>query len=80
MAHSTGSHLSAWLVPFIILAAIVLPQALRILREYERGVIFRLGKLLGAKGPGSSSLSRSWTAWSRWTCAWSPSTSPSRKS
>jgi regulator of protease activity HflC (stomatin/prohibitin superfamily) len=30
----------------------LLPQALRILREYERGVIFRLGKLLGAKGPG----------------------------
>jgi regulator of protease activity HflC (stomatin/prohibitin superfamily) len=29
-----------------------LPQAIRILREYERGVIFRLGKLLGAKGPG----------------------------
>jgi regulator of protease activity HflC (stomatin/prohibitin superfamily) len=29
-----------------------MPQALRILREYERGVIFRLGKLLGAKGPG----------------------------
>src|SRR6195256_462090 len=36
----------------IILVSIVLPQALRILREYERGVIFRLGKLLGAKGPG----------------------------
>jgi regulator of protease activity HflC (stomatin/prohibitin superfamily) len=44
--------LTAWIVPIIILAAIVLPQALRILREYERGVIFRLGKLLGAKGPG----------------------------
>jgi regulator of protease activity HflC (stomatin/prohibitin superfamily) len=29
-----------------------LPQAMRILREYERGVIFRLGKLQGAKGPG----------------------------
>jgi len=43
---------TAWAVPFIILAALVLPQALRILREYERGVIFRLGKLLGAKGPG----------------------------
>jgi regulator of protease activity HflC (stomatin/prohibitin superfamily) len=39
-------------VVVIILAAIVLPQGLRILREYERGVIFRLGKLLGAKGPG----------------------------
>jgi regulator of protease activity HflC (stomatin/prohibitin superfamily) len=36
----------------LILVSIILPQALRILREYERGVIFRLGKLLGAKGPG----------------------------
>jgi regulator of protease activity HflC (stomatin/prohibitin superfamily) len=45
-------NLGAWIVPLIILAAIVLPQAIRILREYERGVIFRLGKLLGAKGPG----------------------------
>jgi len=39
-------------VVVIILAAIILPQAMRILREYERGVMFRLGKLLGAKGPG----------------------------
>src|SRR5437762_14365237 len=45
-------NLTAWIVPLIILAAIILPQAIRILREYERGVIFRLGKLLGAKGPG----------------------------
>jgi regulator of protease activity HflC (stomatin/prohibitin superfamily) len=30
----------------------VLPQAVRVLREYERGVVFRLGKLIGAKGPG----------------------------
>ena len=35
-----------------ILAIMILPNAMRILREYERGVIFRLGKLLGAKGPG----------------------------
>jgi regulator of protease activity HflC (stomatin/prohibitin superfamily) len=39
-------------VVMIVIAAILLPQALRILREYERGVIFRLGKLLSAKGPG----------------------------
>jgi regulator of protease activity HflC (stomatin/prohibitin superfamily) len=47
-------NLSSWLVPLVILAAILLPQAIRILREYERGVIFRLGKLhkRGAKGPG----------------------------
>ncbi|MBV8330744.1 MAG: slipin family protein, partial [Verrucomicrobia bacterium] len=44
--------LLVWLIPVLLLALIVLPQAIRILREYERGVIFRLGKLLGAKGPG----------------------------
>lgn len=27
-------------------------SAIRIVREYERGVIFRLGRLVGAKGPG----------------------------
>src|SRR4051794_31516711 len=40
------------LIVVLILAAIIVPQALRILREYERAVIFRLGKLYGAKGPG----------------------------
>ncbi len=46
------AKLGTWGVVIFILAVIVLPQALRILREYERGVIFRLGKLQGAKGPG----------------------------
>ena len=36
----------------VIILAIAVPQAFRILREYERGVVFRLGKLVGAKGPG----------------------------
>src|SRR3989440_5052102 len=44
--------LVAWAIPILILGAIILPQMIRILREYERGVIFRLGKLLGVKGPG----------------------------
>jgi regulator of protease activity HflC (stomatin/prohibitin superfamily) len=39
-------------IVLVVLAIFILPQALRILREYERGVIFRLGKLQGAKGPG----------------------------
>ena len=43
---------SAWIIPVVLLAVILLPQVVRVLREYERGVIFRLGKLLGAKGPG----------------------------
>src|SRR4026207_1501726 len=45
-------RLIGWAIPIIILVIIILPQAIRILREYERGVIFRLGKLLGTKGPG----------------------------
>ena len=35
-----------------VLAVTLLPSAVRVLREYERGVVFRLGKLIGAKGPG----------------------------
>jgi regulator of protease activity HflC (stomatin/prohibitin superfamily) len=46
------ASLAGWLVPAILLAIIILRQAARILREYERGVIFRLGKLYGTKGPG----------------------------
>jgi len=38
----------------IIVAVVVLflTNAIRVVREYERGVIFRLGRLVGAKGPG----------------------------
>lgn len=36
----------------IVFAVIILANAIRVLREYERGVIFRLGRLIGAKGPG----------------------------
>lgn len=36
----------------LIILFFFLLSALRILREYERGVIFRLGRLLGSKGPG----------------------------
>ena len=39
-------------VVVLVVLAVLVPQALRILREYERGVVFRLGKLIGAKGPG----------------------------
>jgi regulator of protease activity HflC (stomatin/prohibitin superfamily) len=36
----------------LIIFLLILSQAVKILREYERGVIFRLGRLVGAKGPG----------------------------
>jgi regulator of protease activity HflC (stomatin/prohibitin superfamily) len=39
-------------VVLAILAAIILFSAIKVLREYERGVIFRLGRLIALKGPG----------------------------
>lgn len=45
------ANLQMYLGIFIIVI-IILSQAIKILREYERGVIFRLGRLVGAKGPG----------------------------
>ena len=47
-----AANLGPSAIVLIVLAVVVLPQSIRILREYERGVIFRLGKLQGAKGPG----------------------------
>ena len=43
---------SIFLFIAVLFGVIILSNAIRILREYERGVIFRLGRLLGAKGPG----------------------------
>ena len=40
------------LIVIVILVVFFLSAALRILNEYERGVIFRLGRVIGAKGPG----------------------------
>ena len=40
-------------IGIIILAVIILfPMAIKIVQEWERGVILRLGRLIGAKGPG----------------------------
>ncbi|HDL85805.1 MAG TPA: slipin family protein [Candidatus Acetothermia bacterium] len=36
----------------VVIVLIFLMNAIRVVREYERGVIFRLGRLVGAKGPG----------------------------
>lgn len=45
-----------WLLGLIVLIVLVvlalLPFAIKILREYERGVLFRLGRFVGVKGPG----------------------------
>jgi regulator of protease activity HflC (stomatin/prohibitin superfamily) len=40
------------IVAIIIILVFLLLNAIRIFKEYERGVIFRLGRLVGTKGPG----------------------------
>jgi regulator of protease activity HflC (stomatin/prohibitin superfamily) len=40
------------IVTGLVLLLFFLASAIRILKEYERGVIFRLGRVIGAKGPG----------------------------
>ena len=51
-----GNNFMAGMSPaiifLIIFLIIIAAAAIKILREYERGVIFRLGRLIGAKGPG----------------------------
>jgi regulator of protease activity HflC (stomatin/prohibitin superfamily) len=47
-----GASISPGIIFLIIFLLILAASAIKILREYERGVIFRLGRLIGAKGPG----------------------------
>ena len=44
--------LIAVLFVVLVFVLIIISNAIRILREYERGVIFRLGRLIAVKGPG----------------------------
>ncbi|MEM2023101.1 MAG: SPFH domain-containing protein [Archaeoglobaceae archaeon] len=42
-----------WLwIGVVLILLIFLASAIKIVKEYERGVIFRLGRLVGARGPG----------------------------
>ncbi len=41
-----------FLIPIVVLVLIVVSAALKILREYERGVVFTLGRFTSVKGPG----------------------------
>ena len=41
----------SWIISFIVLF-VLLPWIVRVLREYERGVVFTLGRFGGVRGPG----------------------------
>jgi regulator of protease activity HflC (stomatin/prohibitin superfamily) len=47
-------NLLVFIVPgvLVLLLVILMLSAIRVMQQYERGVIFVLGRLTGAKGPG----------------------------
>ncbi len=45
-------YLSIPILVGVLLLVLLLTAAVKIVQEYERGVIFRLGRLIGARGPG----------------------------
>jgi regulator of protease activity HflC (stomatin/prohibitin superfamily) len=57
------------LVVLVGLLAALAAASVRVLREYERAVVFRLGRLVGQKGPGWSCSCRGSTAWCASRCA-----------
>ena len=44
--------ISTFAAVLIIFVIMILSSSIRILKEYERAVVFRIGRLIGAKGPG----------------------------
>jgi regulator of protease activity HflC (stomatin/prohibitin superfamily) len=40
------------ILPILVLIVFFLASAIKVVREYDRAVVFRLGRLLGVKGPG----------------------------
>jgi len=51
-----GEYLDPLTLALVVLGAVIgialLSASIKIVREYERGIVFRLGRLIGAKGPG----------------------------
>ena len=47
-----GAGTVLFLIPVLVLIFLLVSMAIRIVREYERLVVFRLGRALGARGPG----------------------------
>jgi regulator of protease activity HflC (stomatin/prohibitin superfamily) len=51
-AGTFGGLLTCFCIGAVVVAIVVAATAIRVVQEYERGVIFRLGRVIGAKGPG----------------------------
>ncbi len=49
---SSGLSPLVWIIPVVIVVIVLLAKSIRVIKEYERGVILRFGKLHKTKGPG----------------------------
>ncbi len=52
VAQAGGTSVLMWIIPALIVVIIILANALRVVKEYERGVVLRLGKFHVVKEPG----------------------------
>ena len=68
------------LLALAALAVVGLLMAIKIVKQYEQGVLFRLGRVLGAREPGCGSSSRSSTCCTGCRCGSSPCRSSPRAS
>src|SRR5690625_7303606 len=50
------TNMMVWIITIVIFLSVFFPQIFKIMREYERGVVFRLGKFQSTKGPGLTVL------------------------
>ena len=48
----TAGYLTCLIGAVVVVALMILAAAIRIIPEYQRLVVFRLGRCVGAKGPG----------------------------
>ena len=65
---------------YILVAAgvVVALYAVRVMREYERAVVFHLGRFMAVRGPGLILLVQSFSKWCGLTCVPESSTCPRR--
>ncbi|OGO22058.1 MAG: hypothetical protein A2144_06245 [Chloroflexi bacterium RBG_16_50_9] len=44
--------MDAWIIVLIVVVVLLLPLAVKIVKQYERGVVLRFGRLIGTRTPG----------------------------
>ncbi|MBV9042119.1 MAG: slipin family protein, partial [Acidimicrobiia bacterium] len=44
--------MAAGILVVLLVLVFLLAASLKVVKEYERGVVFRLGRVVGARGPG----------------------------